>query len=180
MPNDNINKNIKKASGNLLAVNYENITYEGYGPNGVAILVETLTDNRNRTVANVRSAFTKGGGNMGANGCVSFIFDKKGIILIEKNDTIDEEELLTLSLDAGVSDFLSQPEGFEIVTTPSTFSNVVDLFIKNNIPILSSELIMLPNTYTSILQEDDTKKMTKLLDLLEDDDDVQNVWHNLN
>jgi YebC/PmpR family DNA-binding regulatory protein len=178
MPNDNIERNIKKASGDLNAVNYESITYEGYGPNGIAIIVETLTDNRKRTAANVRSAFTKGDGNMGTSGCVSFMFDEKGFIMVEKDSSLDEEQLMMIALDSGADDFVVEDEGYEITTEPEALSQVVDRLIKNNIALLSSEVTMIPQVYTSLTDEYEIKKMTKLLDLLEDDDDVQNVWHN--
>lgn len=180
MPNENIERNIKKASGNLNAVNYESITYEGYGPNGVAIIVETLTDNRNRTAANVRSSFTKGDGNMGTTGCVSFMFDKKGIIMIEKADGLNEDDLMNLSLENGAEDFTAEEEGYEIITNPNDLSNLTEVLLKENIKILSSEVSMIPQVEANLTEENDIKKMNKLLDLLEEDDDVQNVWHNWN
>jgi YebC/PmpR family DNA-binding regulatory protein len=178
MPNDNIERSIKKASGDLNSVNYENITYEGYGPNGIAVIVSSLTDNKNRTAANVRSFFTKGGGNLGTTGCVSFMFDEKGIIMVEKDDTIDEDDLLVLSLESGASDFVTQDEGYEIETDPFLLYEVVSNLEKNKIKLLSSEVTMVPQVYVSLTNELDIKKMTKLLDLLEEDDDVQDVWHN--
>ncbi len=178
MPNDTIERSIKKAAGNIDGVNYEAIVYEGYGPKGVAIIVETLTDNKNRTAANVRSAFTKGNGNMGTTGCVSFMFDEKGQIMVEKADNIDADELMMIALDAGASDFNEEEEGYEIITTPEDFSAVREAIEKANIPIIDAEVSMIPQTYTSLTDEEDIKKMNKLLDLLDNDDDVKNVYHN--
>lgn len=179
MPNDTIERSIKKAAGNLDGVSYESIVYEGYGPKGVAIIVETLTDNKNRTAANVRSAFTKGGGNMGTTGCVSFMFDEKGVIMVEKADSIDADELMMIALDAGASDFNEEEEGYEIITSPEDFSSVREAIEQANIAIVDAEVSMIPQTYTSLTDEEDIKKMNKLLDLLENDDDVKNVYHNL-
>ena len=178
MPNDTIERSIKKAAGNIDGVNYEAIVYEGYGPKGVAIIVETLTDNKNRTAANVRSAFTKGNGNMGTTGCVSFMFDEKGQIMVEKADNIDADELMMIALDAGASDFNEEEEGYEIITTPEDFSAVREAIEQANIPIIDAEVSMIPQTYTSLTDEEDIKKMNKLLDLLDNDDDVKNVYHN--
>lgn len=178
MPNDTIERSIKKAAGNIDGVNYEAIVYEGYGPKGVAVIVETLTDNKNRTAANVRSAFTKGNGNMGTTGCVNFMFDKKGQIMIEKSDNIDSDELMMIALDAGASDFNEEEEGYEIITTPEDFSSVREAIENANIPITDAEISMIPQTYTSLTDEEDIKKMNKLLDLLDNDDDVKNVYHN--
>nr|WP_317357362.1 YebC/PmpR family DNA-binding transcriptional regulator [uncultured Tyzzerella sp.] len=178
MPNDTIERSIKKAAGNIDGVNYEAIVYEGYGPKGVAIIVETLTDNKNRTAANVRSAFTKGNGNMGTTGCVSFMFDEKGQIMVEKSDDIDADELMMIALDAGASDFNEEEEGYEIITTPEDFSSVREAIEQANIPIIDAEVSMIPQTYTQLTDEEDIKKMNKLLDLLDNDDDVKNVYHN--
>lgn len=180
MPNDTIERSIKKAAGNIEGVSYEAIVYEGYGPKGVAIIVETLTDNKNRTAANVRSAFTKGNGNMGTTGCVSFMFDEKGQIMVEKADNIDSDELMMIALDAGASDFNEEEEGYEIITTPEDFSAVREAIEQANIPIIDAEVSMIPQTYTSLTDEEDIKKMNKLLDLLDNDDDVKNVYHNWN
>lgn len=179
MPNDTIERNIKKAAGDLGAVNYEACTYEGYGPNGIAVIVETLTDNKNRTAANVRNAFTKGGGNMGTSGCVAFMFDRRGLIMVEKDDDIDEESLMMLALEAGADDFLAEDEGYEIITQEESFFAVHEALEKAKIPMVSAEVTMIPQTYTELSDPEDIKKMTKLLDLLEEDDDVQNVYHNL-
>ena len=178
MPNDTIERSIKKAAGNIDGVNYEAIVYEGYGPKGVAVIVETLTDNKNRTAANVRSAFTKGNGNMGTTGCVNFMFDEKGQIMIEKSDNIDADELMMIALDAGASDFNEEEEGYEIITSPEDFSSVREAIENANIPITDAEISMIPQTYTSLTDEEDIKKMNKLLDLLDNDDDVKNVYHN--
>ena len=177
MPNDTISKAIKKASGELSAVNYENIVYEGYGPSGVAVIVETLTDNKNRSAGNVRFAFTKGGGNMGTAGCVSFMFQEKGEIIIEKADK-DEDEIMMLALDAGAEDFSADEEEVFVVTTaPEDFGTVREALEAEGIEFLEAAVKMIPDTYTAI-NEDDAKKFQKMLDLLEDDDDVQEVYHN--
>jgi YebC/PmpR family DNA-binding regulatory protein len=177
MPNDTISKAIKKASGELALVNYENIVYEGYGPSGVAVIVETLTDNKNRSAGNVRSAFTKGGGNMGTAGCVSFMFQEKGEIIIEKGDK-DEDEIMMIALDAGAEDFSSEEEEvFIVTTTPEEFGTVRETLEASGIEFLDAAVKRIPDTYTEI-NETDAKKFQKMLDLLEDDDDVQEVYHN--
>lgn len=176
MPNDTISKAIKKASGELSSVNYENIVYEGYGPSGVAVIVETLTDNKNRSAGNVRSAFTKGGGNMGTSGCVSFMFQEKGEIVIEKEDK-DEDELMMIALDAGAEDFASEEVVFVVTTAPEEFGTVREALEAQGIEFLEASVKMIPDTYTAI-DEADAKKFQKMLDLLDDDDDVQEVYHN--
>lgn len=177
MPSDTIQRSIKKAAGELSAVNYESIVYEGYGPSGVAVIVETLTDNKNRSAGNVRSAFTKGGGNMGTSGCVGFMFQEKGEIVIEKADR-DEEEMMMLALDAGAEDFnADEEEVFVVTTTPEDFSTVREALEAEGIEFLEAAVKMIPDTYTAI-DEADAKKFQKMLDLLEDDDDVQEVYHN--
>lgn len=178
MPNDTIDRSIKKASGNIEGVSYEAINYEGYGPKGVAVIVETLTDNKNRSAANVRSAFTKGGGNMGTTGCVNFMFEEKGQIMVEKNDDLDGDNLMMICLEAGASDFNEEEEGYEIVTEVDDFSNVCEALEKNNIPVINAEVGLFPQTYTKLDDPEDIKKMNKLLELLENDDDVKNVFHN--
>lgn len=180
MPNDTIERSIKKAAGDLDSVNYESITYEGYGPNGVAVIVETLTDNRNRSAANVRSAFTKGGGNMGNSGCVSFMFDEKGQIIIAKDEDkdIDAEELEMAAIEAGAEDITESDEGFEIITAPEDFSAVREALEAAGFTPDEAEITMIPQTYTTLTSEEDIKKMNRLLELLEDDDDVKNVYHN--
>ena len=177
MPNDTITRSIKKASGELSGVNYEKIVYEGYGPSGVAVIVETLTDNKNRSAGNVRSAFTKGGGNMGATGCVSFMFQGKGEIVIEKEDK-DEDEIMMLALDAGAEDFSEEEDSFEILTDPNDFSEVRLALEEAGIPMASAEVTMIPQTWVTLDNEEDIKNIQKTLDLLEDDDDVQEVYHN--
>ena len=181
MPNDTIERSIKKAAGPGDGVEYENITYEGYGPNGVAIIVEVLTDNRNRAAANVRNAFTKGGGNMGTSGCVSFMFDDKGLIVVDKEEVegMDEDEHMMMAIKAGAEDFAVEEDSYEITTSPDDFSAVREALEANNIPMASAEVTKIPQTYTTLTNEDDIKKMNKLLDLLDDDDDVQNVYHNM-
>ncbi len=181
MPNDTIERSIKKAAGNLGAVNYESIRYEGYGPKGVAVIVDVLTDNKNRSAANVRAAFTKGGGNMGTTGCVSFMFDEKGQIIIPKDEDeeIDEEELMMAALDAGAEDFISEEDCFEIITDPDDFSSVREALEAAGYEMAEAEITMIPQTYTGLSDDDDIKKMNKLLDMLDEDDDVKNVYHNL-
>ena len=179
MPNDTIERGIKKASGEGMSVNYEYCTYEGYGPSGTAIIVKCLTDNKNRTASNVRNAFTKGGGNMGNSGCVSFMFDEKGLIVIDREEVeMDEEELMMVALDAGAEDFAAEEDSFEITTVPDDFSAVREALEAAGIPMASAEVTMIPQTYTELTSDEDIKKMNKLLDLLDDDDDVQNVHHN--
>lgn len=177
MPNDTVQRSIKKASGELGAVDYERIVYEGYGPSGVAVIVDTLSDNKNRSAGNVRSAFTKGGGNMGTTGCVGFMFQEKGEIVIEKGD-LDEEELMMMALDAGAEDFNSdEEEVFIITTSPDDFGVVREALEAEGLEFLEAAVKMIPDTYTEI-DEDAAKKFQKMLDLLEDDDDVQEVYHN--
>lgn len=179
MPNDTIERSIKKAAGGGEGVTYESVTYEGYGPNGVAIIVEALTDNRNRAAANVRSAFTKGGGNMGTSGCVSFMFDQKGLIIIDKEEVdMDEDELMMTAIDAGAEDFAVEDDCYEITTSPEDFEAVREALEGAGIPMASAEITMVPQTYTVLNNEEDIKKMNKLLDILDDDDDVKNVYHN--
>lgn len=179
MPNDTIDRSIKKAAGDANAVNYESITYEGYGPSGVAIIVEALTDNKNRTASNVRSAFTKGSGSIGTPGCVSYMFEKKGQILIAKEDCeMDEDDLMMTALDAGAEDFAAEEDSYEIVTDPDDFSKVRETLEAESIEMASAEVTMIPNTMVDLTSEDDIKNLQKTLDLLEEDDDVQDVWHN--
>ena len=177
MPNDTINRSIKKASGELAAVDYEKIVYEGYGPAGVAIIVDTLTDNRNRSAGTVRAAFSKGGGNMGTTGCVGFMFQEKGELVIEKAD-LDEEEVMMMALDAGAEDFNSdEEEVFIITTTPDDFSEVREALEAQGLEFLEAGIKMIPDTYTAVSDED-ARKVQKIINLLEDDDDVQEVYHN--
>ena len=179
MPNDTIERNIKKASGDANAANYEHITYEGYGPNGTAIIVETLTDNRNRTATNVKNAFTKGNGNVGTPGCVSFMFDEKGQIIVAKEDCdMDADELMMMALDFGAEDFSEEEESFEILTAPEDFSEVRLKLEEAGIVMADAEVTMIPQTYVELTSEEDIKNIQKTLDLLDEDDDVQDVYHN--
>ena len=179
MPNDTIDRSIKKAAGDANAANYESITYEGYGPSGTAIIVETLTDNRNRTAANVRAAFSKGDGNLGPNGCVSFSFDKKGQIIIDKEECdLEADDLMMLALDAGAEDFAEEEDSFEILTAPDDFAAVYDALTKEGIAISSGEVTMIPQNYVTLSDPQDIKRINRILDLLDEDDDVQNVYHN--
>lgn len=177
MPNDNINRTIKKAAGSGDTADYESITYEGYGPAGVALIVETLTDNRNRTAADVRAAFSKYGGNMGQVGCVSFMFDRKGVIIIEDEDgEIDEEEVTMDALEAGAEDISIEDGVIEITTDPDAVGEVREA-LEGKYTIASAEASMIAQTLTELTDPDQIKNMTKLLDVLEDNDDVQNVYH---
>lgn len=179
MPNDNIDRSIKKAAGDGDANNYERITYEGYGPNGTAIIVDALTDNRNRTASNVRSAFTKGKGNIGTSGCVSFMFDRKGQIIIDKEECeMDADDLMMQVLDAGAEDFSEEEDSYEVLTSPDDFSEVRLALEEADIPMASAEITMIPQTWVKLENEEDVKNIQKTLDLLEDDDDVQEVYHN--
>ena len=179
MPNDTIDRGIKKAAGDANSVNYELLTYEGYGPSGVAVIVDALTDNKNRTAANVRSAFTKGNGNVGAQGSVSCMFDKKGQIVIGKEDCdMDADELMMLALDAGAEDFAEEEDSYEVITDPDDFSQVREALEKANIEMLEADVTMIPQTWVELKDEEDIKRMNRLLDLLDADDDVQAVYHN--
>ena len=177
MPNDNIKRTIYRALGSGNSDAYENVTYEGYGPSGVAVIVEALTDNRNRTAPMVRHLFDKYGGNLGATGCVSWSFDQKGVIVIEKED-LDEDTVMMDALDAGAADFEAQEEVFEVTTTPDDFAAVLSALEDKGYSFLSAEVAMVPQNYVKLESEDDIKNMEKLIELLEDDDDVQNVYHN--
>ena len=178
VPNDTIERGIKKAAGDVNSVNYEQNTYEGYGPNGVASIVETLTDNKNRTAANVRAAFTKGGGNIGTPGCVSFMFDKKGQIIIDKEECdMDSDELMMTALDLGAEDFNEEEDSYEILTDPDNFSAVREGLEKLGIPMADAEVTMIPQNWVTLSDEEDIKKMNRILDLLDVEDDVQNVYH---
>ena len=179
MPNDNIERSIKKAAGDADASNYEHVTYEGYGPNGTAIIVDALTDNKNRTASNVRNAFTKGSGNVGTPGCVSFMFDEKGQIIIAKEDCdMDSDELMMLALDAGAEDFVEEEDSYEVLTVPEDFSEVRLKLEEAGIPMANAEVTMIPQTWVELTDEQDLKNIQKTLDLLEEDDDVQEVYHN--
>ena len=179
MPNDTIERNIKKAAGEGSADNYERITYEGYGPNGTAIIVKCLTDNKNRTAANVRSAFTKGGGNVGTPGSVSFMFDKKGQIIIDKEECeMDPDELMMLALDAGAEDFSEEEDSYEVITAPEDFSAVREALEKAGVPMMEADVTMIPQNWVELTDEESIKKMQRILDLLDEDDDVQATYHN--
>ncbi len=179
MPNDTIERGIKKAAGDANSVNYVSITYEGYGPNGTAIIVDALTDNKNRTASNVRNAFTKGGGNVGTTGCVSFMFDQKGQIIVAKEDCdMDADDLMMIALDAGAEDFSEEEDSYEILTSPDDFSAVREALENEKIAMASAEVTMVPQTYVELTSEEDIKKMNRILDLLDEDDDVQAVYHN--
>lgn len=178
MPNDNINRCIKKAAGEGDADNYEEITYEGYGPNGVAVIVETLTDNRNRTAADLRHYFDKFGGNLGSTGCVTFMFDKYGVLIVEDDGSLEEDDVMMDALDSGAADFSAEDGIFEILTAPEDFSKVREALEEKNYHFIKAEISMIPQTYTKLTDEDHIKKMGLLIDALEDNDDVQNIWHN--
>ena len=179
MPNDTIDRGIKKAAGDANSVNYEYVSYEGYGPSGTAIIVDALTDNKNRTAANVRNAFTKGKGNVGTPGCVSYMFDKKGQIIIDKeNCDMDADDLMMPALDAGAEDFSEEEDSFEIITDPDSFSEVRQALEDAGIEMASAEVTMIPQTYVELTDEQDLYCINKILDLLDADDDVQQVYHN--
>lgn len=177
VPNDNIDRVIKKAAGEGDKNEYENITYEGYGPNGIAVIVECLTDNRNRTAADVRHAFDKFGGNMGTMGCVSFMFERKGVIVIE-NDGLDEEKVMEDVMTAGADDFEFSEDAVEITTEPADFSAVREALEGMGYSFASAQVEMVPSTYTALTEEEHKTKMGRMLETLEDNDDVQDVWHN--
>ena len=184
MPNDTIDRGIKKAAGDAASVNYEEVTYEGYGPSGTAIIVKALTDNKNRTASNVRNAFTKGSGSVGTQGCVSYMFDEKGQIILSKEEledadiTLSADDLMMIALDAGAGDFSEEEDSFEIITLPEDFSAVREAIEAEKIPMASAEVTMLPQTYVTLTDENDIKQLQRTLDLLDEDDDVQDVYHN--
>ena len=178
MPNDIIDRAIAKGAGGGAGENFETIVYEGYGPGGVAVIVEALTDNKNRTAGNVRYYFDKNGGNLGTSGCVSFMFDKKGQILIEANDDVSEEELMDIALEAGAEDLIVEEDGFEVLTSPEDFQAVKEELEAKGYSFISAEVKLLPQTTTKLTEEEQLKFMNRLVDMLEDDDDVQNIAHN--
>ena len=179
MPNDTIERNINKANSD--ASLYEHITYEGYGPGGTAIIVEALTDNKNRTASNVKNAFTKGGGNVGTPGCVAYMFDQKGQIIIAKEDcNLGADELMMQALDFGAEDFIEEEDSFEVITAPEDFSAVREALENIGINMAEADITMIPQTYADLIDEADIKNITKTLDMLDDDDDVQSVYHNWN
>ena len=179
MPNDTIERGIKKAAGDGDSVNYVQVTYEGYGPSGTAIIVDALTDNKNRTASNVRNAFSKGNGSIGTQGCVSYMFDQKGQIIIDKEECeMDADELMMTALDAGAEDFNEEEDSYEVLTAPDDFSAVREALEAENIPMASAEVTMIPQTYVSLTDEKDITNIQRILDLLDEDDDVQEVYHN--
>ncbi|MBB6215698.1 YebC/PmpR family DNA-binding regulatory protein [Anaerosolibacter carboniphilus] len=178
MPNDNIDRAIKKGEGGLDGANFESIVYEGYGPNGIAVIVETLTDNRNRTGANMRYYFDKNGGNLGTTGCVGFMFDRKGQIIIEANGKINEDELMEQALEAGAEDFISEGGGYIIITAPEDLYTVKDALAEKGYVFVSADVAMIPQTTVKLTDPEHIKLMNRLVDMLEDDDDIQEVFHN--
>ncbi len=179
MPNDNIQRSIKKASGELGSINYESIVYEGYGTNGVAVIVETLTDNKNRTGGDVRHIFDRCGGALGTNGCVSYMFESKGVLDIEKTDKMDDDEMMMTALDAGADDFSVDGNVYEVLTSPENFNTVRDALEAKGYSFIRSEIDRIPNM-TVDLDDEAAEKIIRMLDLFEDNDDVQNVYHNAN
>ena len=178
IPNDNIQRSIKKASGEMGDVNYEQITYEGYAPGGVAVIVDTITDNRNRTVSDVRHCFAKNNGNLGNSGSVAFMFDEKGVLVIERTPGMDEDEMMMIALEAGAEDVKAEEDVFEIYTAPADFSAVREELEKQGLAFLSAEVNKIPQNTVAITDPDTLKDVQKLLEMLEDNDDVQNVYHN--
>ncbi|MBQ5431796.1 MAG: YebC/PmpR family DNA-binding transcriptional regulator [Lachnospiraceae bacterium] len=179
MPNDTIERGIKKAAGDANSVNYVSVTYEGYGPSGSAIIVKALTDNKNRTAANVRNAFTKGHGSIGAQGCVSYMFDEKGQIIIDKESVeMDADDLMMTVLDAGAEDFTEEEDSYVVLTAPNDFSMVRQNLEEQKIPMADAEVTMLPQNYVTLTSEEDITNINRILDLLDEDDDVQEVFHN--
>jgi YebC/PmpR family DNA-binding regulatory protein len=179
MPNDNINRSIKKAAGETEADNFEEIWYEGYGPGGVAVIVKALSDNRNRTAADVRHIFDKNGGNLGTTGCVSFMFENKGAIIISKEDYEDDEKVMMDSLECGAEDFSEEDEVYEIITAPDDYYSVKDALELKGYEFLDSSKGLIPNVWVEVSDEDSRLKVEKLIDMLEDHEDVQDVFHNL-
>ena len=178
MPNDNIQRSIKKASGELSNVTYEQITYEGYAPGGVAIIADCITDNRNRTASDVRHCFAKHGGNLGTSGSVSFMFDEKGVLVVERTPGMDEDEMMMMALEAGAEDVKAEADVFEIYTAPNDFSAVREALEQQGLTFLSAEVDKIPQNTVAVTDEDTILKIQKLLDMLEENDDVQNVYHN--
>lgn len=178
MPNDNITRSIKKAAGEGGSVNYEEITYEGYGPGNMAVIVEVLTDNRNRIAAEMRHIFDKSGGNLGASGCVSWMFDKKGLIVIERSALLDEDEVMMQALDAGAEDFNAMEDAFEVYTVPSDFSAVREALEAAGYTFISAEVRMIPQNTVNVDDAETVEKIERFLERLDDNDDVQEVYHN--
>ncbi len=178
MPNDNIQRSIKKASGELSNVVYEEITYEGYAPGGVAVIVDTISDNRNRTASDVRHCFAKYGGNLGTTGSVGFMFDERGVLVVEREPGSDEDEMMMIALDAGAEDVKADDDVFEIYTAPNEFSAVREALEKQGLTFLSADVQKIPQNTVAVTDPDTILKIQKMLDLLEENDDVQNVYHN--
>ncbi len=179
MPNDTIERGIKKAAGDNGNVVYKYVTYEGYGPGGIAIIVDALTDNSNRTAANVRSAFTKGQGSIGTPGCVSFMFDQKGLIIVDKEEcAMEADDLMMAALDAGAEDFSEEEDSYEIYTAPDDFETVVKALTEANVEMVSAEVTMIPQNWVEVTDETHRKNLQRILDILDEDDDVQAVYHN--
>lgn len=179
MPNDTIERGIKKAAGDGSNVNYETATYEGYGPGGTAIIVKCLTDNKNRTAANVRNAFTKGQGSIGTQGCVSYMFDEKGQIIIDREECdMNADDLMMMALDAGAEDFSEEEDSFEITTAPAELESVRKVLEEGKVAMVSAEVSMIPQTYVTLSEDADITNIERILDMLDDDDDVQEVYHN--
>jgi YebC/PmpR family DNA-binding regulatory protein len=178
MPKDIITRAIKKGSGEMQGITYEEMTYEGYGPSGIAVIVKTLTENRNRTAAGVRHVFDKYGGGLGTLGCVSFMFDEKGLIIVEKSDKVEEEELMMLALDCGADDFAVEEDSYEIYITPENFSEVRQRLEDAGVEMATAEVTRIPQTIVEVTDEEVIKKFTKMLDMFDEDDDVQDVYHN--
>ena len=177
VPNENLERIIKKAAGEGNGLTYEDIIYEGYGPSGIALIVETLTENRNRTAADVRHYFDKYGGNMGQSGCVSYMFSRQGVLAVEQ-EGVDEDKLMEAALEAGAIDFLTEDGVFDIRTEPSDFGAIRDELEAKGYTFLSAEIEYVPSVYTKLTSEDDIKNMNKMLEMFDDNDDVQAVWHN--
>jgi YebC/PmpR family DNA-binding regulatory protein len=180
MPNDNITRSVKKAAGELGNVNYEECVYEGYGPGGIAVIVNVVTDNRNRIAAEMRHMFDKNGGSLGASGCVGWMFDKRGVIVIERDASMEEDEVMMTALDAGAEDFLPMDDAFEVYTAPADFSVVRETLEKDGFSFISAEISMIPQNTVAVTDESTVQKIGKLLEMLEDNDDVQDVFHNGN
>lgn len=178
MPNDNIARSIKKAAGELGSVNYEEITYEGYAPGGVAVIVEAITDSRNRTASDIRHCFAKNGGNLGTTGSVGFMFDEKGVIAVERAPGLSEDDLMMIALEAGAEDMKAEEDAFVIYTAPSDFHNVRETLEKQDLSFLSAEVQKIPQNTVAVEDTETLEKIQKMLDMLEDNDDVQNVYHN--
>ena len=178
MPNDNIQRSIKKASGEMSNVVYEEITYEGYAPGGVAIIVDTISDNRNRTASDIRHCFAKYGGNMGTTGSVGFMFDTRGVLVVERVPGMDEDDLMMMALDAGAEDVRSDEDVVEILTDPNEFSKVREALEQQGLTFLSAEVQKIPQNTVAVTDPETVEKIQKMLDLLEESDDVQNVYHN--